>query len=80
MKRLFVLSLLLLVGVTALSAKEETEEKKYLSDEERTVSVAASQYEGGEKATELWSNTQVCAKDSLTATLAAHDAVVYLVK
>ena len=51
-----------------------------LSDEERTVSVAASQYEGGEKATELWSNTQVCAKDGLTATLAAHDAVVYLVK
>lgn len=39
MKRLFVLSLLLLVGVTALSAKEETEEKKYLSDEERTAMI-----------------------------------------
>ena len=51
-----------------------------LSDEERTVSVAASQYEGGETATELWTNAAVCARDGLSASLAPHDAVVYLIK
>ena len=51
-----------------------------LSEEELTVSVAATQYEGGETATELWSSTPVCAKDGLSIQLAPHDAVVYLVK
>ena len=51
-----------------------------LSDETRTVSVASTQYEGGETATELWSKTSVCAKEGLSATLDPHDAVVYLVK
>lgn len=42
MKRLLVLSLLLFVGVTALSAKEakeEKEKKEYLSEEERTAMI-----------------------------------------
>jgi hypothetical protein len=51
-----------------------------LSDEERTVSVTATQYECGDTATELWSGTSACAKDGLSAKLAPHDAVVYLVK
>ena len=51
-----------------------------LSDEKRTVSVASTQYEGGESATELWSKASACAKDGLSATLEPHDAVVYLVK
>ena len=51
-----------------------------LSDEKRTVSVASTQYEGGESATELWSGESACAKDGLSAELAPHDAVVYLVK
>jgi hypothetical protein len=51
-----------------------------LSEEKRTVSVAATQYEGGETARELWSGASACAKDGLSATLAPHDAVVYLVK
>ena len=51
-----------------------------LSDEERTVSVSAAQYEGGTSATELWTNTPVNAGDGLSAALAPHDAVVYLVK
>ncbi len=51
-----------------------------LSDEKRTVSVAATQYEGGESAAELWSHTPVCAKDGLSAALDPHDAAVYLVK
>ena len=51
-----------------------------LSDEKRTVSVPATQYEGGESATELWSGTSACAKDALSAELDAHDAVVFLVK
>ena len=51
-----------------------------LSDEERTVSVASTQYEGGESATELWSKASACAKDGLSAALEPHDAVVYLVK
>ena len=51
-----------------------------LSDEVRTVSVASTQYEGGESAAELWSGASACAKDGLSAKLAPHDAVVYLVK
>ena len=51
-----------------------------LSEEKRTVSVAATQYEGGNEATELWSGKSVPAADSLCAELAPHDAVVYLVK
>ena len=51
-----------------------------LSDEERTVSVAYTQYEGGSAATELWSKASACAKEGLSATLPPHDAVVYLVK
>ena len=51
-----------------------------LSEEERTVSVAATQYESGETATELWNGASVCAKDGISAVLAPHDAVVYLVK
>lgn len=51
-----------------------------LSDEERTVSVAATQYEGGQNATELWTKADCSAADGLSATLAPHDAVVYLVK
>ena len=51
-----------------------------LSDEARTVSVCACQYEGGESATELWSSASACAKEGLSAELAPHDAVVYIVK
>jgi hypothetical protein len=51
-----------------------------LSDEERTVSVAATQYEGGSTATELWNGKSCAAADGLCADLAAHDAVVFLVK
>ena len=51
-----------------------------LSDEKRTVSVAATQYEGGEKAVELWSKTSCDASCGLSADLGPHDAVVYLVK
>jgi len=51
-----------------------------LSDEARTVSVASTQYEGGETAVELWSGKSACAKDGLCAALDAHDAVVFLVK
>ncbi len=51
-----------------------------LSDEKRTVSVASTQYEGGETAVELWSGKSICAKDGLSAELEAHDAVVFLVK
>ena len=51
-----------------------------LSEEKRTVSVAATQYEGGETAVELWSGESVCAKCGLSAELDAHDAAVYLVK
>ena len=51
-----------------------------LSDEERTVAVAASQYEGGDTAIDLWTNAAVCAKEGLSASLAPHDAVVYLIK
>ncbi len=39
MKRLFILSLLLFVGVTALAADEEQEKKEYMSDEERTAMI-----------------------------------------
>lgn len=39
MKRLFLLSLLLFVGVTALSAKEENEKEEYLSDEQRATMI-----------------------------------------
>ena len=51
-----------------------------LSDEERTVSVASTQYEGGSTATELWNGKSCAAADGLCADLAAHDAVVFLVK
>ena len=51
-----------------------------LSDEERTVSVASTQYEGGSTATELWSRHTMTAADDLHASLDAHDAVVFLVK
>ncbi len=51
-----------------------------LSDEVRTVSVAATQFEGGESAIELWSGESACVKCCLSAELAPHDAVVYLVK
>ena len=51
-----------------------------LSDETRTVSVASTQYEGGETATELWNKASTCAKEGLSATLEPHDAVVYLGK
>ncbi len=51
-----------------------------LSDAERTVSVCACKYEGGETARELWSGETVCAKEGLSAVLPPHDAVVYLVK
>ena len=51
-----------------------------LSDEERTVSVASTQYEGGNTATELWNGKSCAAADGLCADLAAHDAVVFLVK
>ncbi len=51
-----------------------------LSEEGRTVSVAASQYGGGETALELWHGESVCAKEGLSAVLGPHDAAVYLVK
>ena len=51
-----------------------------LSDETRNVSVSANQFEGGESATELWSGESACVKCCLSAELAPHDAVVYLVK
>ena len=51
-----------------------------LSDEERTVSVASTLYEGGSTATELWNGKSCAAADGLCADLAAHDAVVFLVK
>lgn len=51
-----------------------------LSDEARTVSVSATQYEGGTEAIALWSGEALCAKDGLSALLPAHDAIVYLVK
>ena len=51
-----------------------------LSEEKRTVSVAATQYEGGETAVELWTGESACAKCGLSAELDAHDAAVYLVK
>ena len=51
-----------------------------LSDEERTVSVASTQYEGGSTATELWNGKSCAAADGLCADLASHDAVVFLVK
>ena len=51
-----------------------------LSDEKRTVSVAATQYEGGSTATELWSGASCNAEEGLSAELAAHDAIVCLVK
>ena len=51
-----------------------------LSEEKRTVSVAAPQYEGGETAVELWSGESACAKCGLSAELDAHNAAVYLVK
>ena len=51
-----------------------------LSDAERTVSVARSQYEAGCSAVELWSGKPADAADGLSACLAPHDAVVYLVK
>ena len=51
-----------------------------LSDETRTVSVAATQYEGGEKALALWTGEVLSAKEGLSAVLTAHDAIVYLVK
>jgi len=51
-----------------------------LSDEERTVAVNRSQYEVGTNAVELWSSKPTDAALGLSATLAAHDAVVYLVK
>ena len=51
-----------------------------LSEEKRTVSVAATQYEGGETAIELWTGESACAKCGLSAELDAHDAAVYLVK
>ena len=51
-----------------------------LSDEERTVSVASTQYEGGSTATELWNGKSCAAANGLCADLAAHDAVVFLVK
>ncbi len=51
-----------------------------LTDEDRTVSVAATQYEGGTTATELWTKAVCSAADGLSATLPAHDTVVYLVK
>ena len=51
-----------------------------LSAETRTVSVASTQYEGGSTATELWNGKSCAATDGLCADLAAHDAVVFLVK
>ena len=51
-----------------------------LTDEDRTVSVAATQFEGGTTATELWTKAACSAADGLSATLPAHDTVVYLVK
>ena len=51
-----------------------------LSDETRTVAVPKAQYETGETAVELWSSSAACAANGLSAELAAHDAVVYLVK
>ncbi len=51
-----------------------------LSEEGRTVAVAASQFEGGETAVELWRGASVSAKDGLSAVLDPHDAAVYLVK
>ena len=51
-----------------------------LSDEARTVTVTREQAEMGTQATELWSGLAVSAADGLSAALAPHDAVVYLVK
>lgn len=51
-----------------------------LSDETRTVSVTREQAEMGAHATELWSSKPADAADGLSAELAPHDAVVYLVK
>ena len=51
-----------------------------LSDEARTVSVTREQAEMGAQATELWSGKPADAADGLSAELAPHDAVVYLVK
>ncbi len=50
-----------------------------LSDEEREVKVAASQYEVGIAATELWTGEDADATLGLSAKLAPHDAAVYLV-
>ncbi len=51
-----------------------------LSDEKRTVSVAATQYEGGDTAAELWTGASASAKEGLSAELEPHDAAVFLVK
>ena len=51
-----------------------------LSDAQRTVSVAASQYEGGEQARELWTGVSCPAGAALSANLAPHDAAVFLVQ
>ncbi|MBR3763416.1 MAG: glycoside hydrolase family 27 protein [Clostridia bacterium] len=51
-----------------------------LSDEVRTVSVTRGQAEMGCHATELWSGQPADAATGLSASLAPHDAVVYLVK
>ena len=51
-----------------------------LSDEKRTVSIAATQYEAGSTARELWSGSSIDAANGLSAELEPHDAVVYLVK
>ncbi|MBQ3157268.1 MAG: glycoside hydrolase family 27 protein [Clostridia bacterium] len=51
-----------------------------LSDAQRTVSVAASQYEGGEQARELWTGVSRPAGAVLSADLAPHDAAVFLVQ
>ncbi len=50
-----------------------------LSDEERTVTVPATQYECGLAATELWTGEDVDAARELSAVLKPHDAAVYLV-
>ncbi len=51
-----------------------------LSDAQRTVSVSASQYEGGEQARELWTGVSRPAGAALSADLAPHDAAVFLVQ
>jgi hypothetical protein len=51
-----------------------------LSDEERTVSVTATQYECGDTATELWSGVTGTVSAALTAKLPAHDAAVWYLR